>query len=267
MNTETFLFLFKNNHSGPHSQKRRNFLSALTAVGIALASGCSPAHPDGLESPPAEIYTSTTQPAELNTPTSQPTKVHTPTSHPAEVCTPTPQSEYCSSFQLLEVREVRIKGETISVTICFSLPSSNPSWILVRLPGDVYLSDGQLVVPLNSFSFVSFEDRSDPACKMRCDEFRTLLPQDFDMDQATLTVKRIAADFPNEIDWDAVLQEIERVAPGLVIEPYRDQPGPGFSVIETPPGMTNQEVVYLVDGLIEPVVIGPWSFPIQLDSN
>lgn len=277
MNIEAFLFFFRNSNSGLHHQKRRILLSALIAVGIALAAGCSPSDSKGLDSPPAEIVISTPQstevqapishPIEFQTPTPTPAVADTPISHPSEVCTPTPQSEYCSSFQLVEIRKVLINGERVNLTICFSLPSPNPSWVLVRVPGDVSLSDGQHVIPLNSFSFVSFEDRSDPACKMRCDEFKSSLPEDFKIDEAILTVKRIAADFPAKIDWDAVLQELERVAPDLVIEPDRDQPGPGFGVIEMPPGMTNHEAVYLVVGLIEPVVIGPWSIPIQVDTN
>ena len=68
---------------------------------------------------------------------------------------------------------------------------------------------------------------------------------------------RIAADFPNDVDWEQVLQRLEAAAHGVVIEPMYDAIGPSFNLVETPPGMTALEAHNLVAGMIEPVVIGP----------
>jgi len=165
----------------------------------------------------------------------------------------------------LEIRELIVTETSISFTVCYSLPSSDNSWVLGRLPDDVYISDEIQFVSLQSFSLVGFEEQSDSTTRTRCDRTKANLPTNFQIDQAALTVERIAAAIPEEIDWDNILQQVEMVAPGLEIEPILDQPGPGFAVVNTPTGMTALEAHNLVIGMIEPVFIGPWSLSISID--
>lgn len=187
-------------------------------------------------------------------------------SFPPQTAFPTQTSTAAPSYSpKLDVREISIAQSDISFTVCFALPPSDKAWVLGRLPGDVFLSDGQQSVVLQSFSLVGFEEKSDSAFNTRCDQFTSSLPANFDRNQATLTVKRIAASMPQQIDWDRVLDRVEALAPGVVIEPMPDQGGPSFAVVEVPSGMTDLEAHNLVVGTIDPVIIGPWTVPIILD--
>lgn len=193
-----------------------------------------------------------------------PTVMETPASVPTATLhiSPTASAGFAPE---LEIRDVNVSETSIGITVCFVLPSADKDWVLGRLPGDVYLSDGRHTVPLQAFSLVAFEEQSDPASTTRCDRFNSDLPPDFHIEQATLTVERVSASMPDEIDWEQVLERVERAEPGVVIEPMQDEPGPSFAVVETPPDMTDLEAHNLVVGVIEPVVIGPWSVPLAID--
>lgn len=165
----------------------------------------------------------------------------------------------------LEISDVEVTGNRINLTICFEPPSDRADWMMGRLHGDVYIDDGTHKVILSRFTLESPYNISGSSAQPRCYRSGSSKPGDFQIDQATLTVERIAATIGSKVDWDAVLEKIGLVAPGIVIDPILDQPGPGFAVIETPPGMTALEAHNIVMGLMEPVVIGPWSIPIQVD--
>ena len=163
----------------------------------------------------------------------------------------------------LEITRDSLVGSQYSITICFDLPSNRNDWIMGRLAGDVYLSDGTHTVPLTNFSLESLDTKSGSTGRTRCDRSETEIPDGFNFGQATLTVERIAATIPNDVDWDPVIESVEEIAPDLVWYPLDDQPGPGFGMEEPPPGMTAMEAHDLILGLIEPVVIGPWSIPVD----
>ena len=165
----------------------------------------------------------------------------------------------------LEIKRVRIMDSHLSITICFDLPSNRNDWIMGRLAGDVNLSDDTHTVPLTNFSLVSMDNKPGSAVQTRCEQSEIDIPDGFNFKQVTLTVERIAAPIPHNLDWDPVIQKIEEIAPKLVWEPMFDQPGPGFSIEETPPGMTALEAHDIIIGIIEPVVIGPWSIRVETD--
>jgi hypothetical protein len=167
----------------------------------------------------------------------------------------------------LEISKVEVTGNRIDLTICFDPPSDRADWMMGRLPDDLYLYDGTHTVILHGFTLASPYNKSGSSAQPRCYRTGSSIPYDFRIDQATLTVERIAATIGNKVDWDAVLEQIELVAPGIVIDPDLDQPGPGYGLLEYPPYMTAQEASHIVDGLFEPVYIGPWSIPIQADSE
>jgi len=177
---------------------------------------------------------------------------------------PLPQGELPYSPEF-EVQTAMYDSGTVRIILCFNIPTAEEDWVLGRLPGDVYLSDMSQVVPLQSFSLVSLDAQSDPESPRRCDRFEASPPAGFDGEQAVLSVARIAASMPVEVDWDQLLQRIHEAAPSLVIEPMPDQGGPSFAVAQTPPGMTDLEAHNLVVGLVEPVIIGPWVIPIDFD--
>lgn len=165
----------------------------------------------------------------------------------------------------LDIRAFAVVGNRVTLTICFDLPSDRYDWTMGRLYGDVYLDDGTKTAILSGFTLDKMSKNPISNIKVRCDRSNIELPPGFQVEEAVLTVERIAASIPNNIDWDAELLKLERYAPGIVIEPDRNHPGPGYGLIKYPPGMTAQEASYIVDGLFEPVYIGPWSIPIQVD--
>lgn len=165
----------------------------------------------------------------------------------------------------LEISEVEVTGNRIELTICFDPPSDRADWMLGRLPDDVYIYANTHTVILSGFTLASPFNKSSSSDQPRCYRSGSSIPDDFRIDQAILTVERIAATIPSKVDWDAVLEQIELVAPGIVIDPILDQPGPGYGLLEYPPYMTALEASYIVVGLFEPVYIGPWSIPIQAD--
>lgn len=165
----------------------------------------------------------------------------------------------------LDIRKVKLVGNRVEITICFDFPTDRNDWTMGRLYGDVYISDGTHTAILSGFTLESMSEDPSSAVRVRCDRSAVDIPTGFHIEQAILTVERIAAAIPNNIDWDAVIQLVEEIAPGIVWDPIVDQPGPGFSIDETPPGMTALEAHDLILGVIEPVVIGPWSIPIETD--
>ena len=177
---------------------------------------------------------------------------------------PLPQDELPYSPEF-EIQAATYDAGNVSIIVCFNIPTAEGDWILGRLPGDVYLSDTSQVVPLLSFHLVSLDAQSNSDFPRRCDRFDASPSVGFDRVRAVLTVERIAASMPSEVDWDQLLQRVDEAAADLVIEPMPDQEGPSFGVARTPPGMTDLEAHNLVVGLVEPVIIGPWVIPIDFD--
>jgi hypothetical protein len=177
-----------------------------------------------------------------------------------------PDAEVSSFSPTFGVQEAIHSEGSISIILCYDIPSSEKDWILGRLPGDVFLSDGSFQVDLLSFTLVSLD--SQPGCisPRRCDRFEAIVPVGFNDTKARLTVKRIAASIPEEVDWYTVTQRVGEVEPNLVFEPMLDQGGPSFAVILTPPGMSDREAHDLILGMVDPVILGPWVIPVEFDS-
>ena len=234
------------------------FLSILFLVTL-IAASCVPGLQPILTKtplPPTTAPTNTSLP-----PTAAPTSTQTDTPDPTLQSSPAANEPYSPH---LEIRDVALVENRLGLTICFDLPSARFDWTMGRLYGDVYLYDGNHTVILSGFTLASPFIKSESPVNPHCDRTQSVIPADFRVEQATLTVKRIAASFnQNEIDWDTLLREVESMVLGAVLEQIPD----GFSVVETPPGMTALEVHDLVVGMMEPVFIGPWSVPIQADSE
>jgi len=172
-------------------------------------------------------------------------------------------SEKASYSPDLRVYDVRVESGNLNIEICFKIPSADKDWVLGRLPGDVYISAGNQDIPMQFFNLVSLEPDGNSTFPLRCDKLVFSAPSDFETKESTLTVERIAASMPSDVDWDDLLHRLDEVAPGLEIKPMPDQGGPSFGIVRTPEGMTDIEAHNLVLGLVEPVIIGPWNIPIK----
>jgi hypothetical protein len=153
----------------------------------------------------------------------------------------------------------QISPEEAKVSVCFELPSEG-DWVLGRLLGDVALSDAHGATSMESFELLA----SSEGPPRRCDRLFFSRPGGFPPGEYTLTIARLSASIPAEPDWAALEKALAQAAPGLVIEQLPDQAGLAFGLISTPAGMTDSEAADLVVGLAEPVLIGPWSVPIEI---
>ncbi len=155
-------------------------------------------------------------------------------------------------------------GTDVWVTVCYEIPTADPSWLIGRLNGDVILSDGSTLIPMGSIDLVGWKLRPDGVPYQRCDRVGFPMTEEPGEGMYTLTIRRIAADLPDEPDWAELQRRLDAAHTGIRIEPLPDAEGLSFALIERPAAMSDLEAHDVVVGMAGDVVEGPWVFEFRL---
>jgi hypothetical protein len=146
------------------------------------------------------------------------------------------------------------------LTVCWDPPG--PYYALGRVPGDVTLSDGSISADLKYYNFIELIPREEGGPDRACGRLTFPLPEGFQCGECTLTIKRLAGITAEDPDWAEIQRALDEANTGIVIEPSVGGDSRDFTLISWPENMTDLEAHYIVVGMLEPVVIGPWVFPV-----
>jgi hypothetical protein len=149
-----------------------------------------------------------------------------------------------------------------TVSVCYDLPS-DLDWVLGRLPGDVSIVSGADTVWVTHFELLDLREATNSQLARRCDRLFIDLPEGFELQGATFVVQRLAASLPSDPDWEQIQRSLDDMQSGIVIEPLQGADGLSFSLIARPSDMTDLQAHNVVDGIAEPVEIGPWELPVE----
>lgn len=153
-------------------------------------------------------------------------------------------------------------GTEAWVTVCFDHPAG-PAWLLGRLREDVALSDGAQTIPMSSFELVGWRVDENGEVDQRCDRIRFVMPSIQPQQEYTLTIRKIAADLPQNPDWEELQRRLDAAGTGVRIEPLEDADGFSFALLERPDSMTDLEAHNVVVGMAGEVIEGPWQFKVR----
>ena len=181
----------------------------------------------------------------------------------AGLAPPTPNDVKASRDAEVQFIAADWRGGTEAwVTVCFDHPASS-SWLLGRLSGDVALSDGADSVAMRSFELVGWRVGENGELDQRCDRIQFVMSSIQPQREYTLTIQRIAADLPEDPDWEELQRRLDAAGTGIQIEPLEDAGGFSFALLERPDSMTDLEAHNVVVGMAGDVIEGPWQFKVR----
>jgi len=176
---------------------------------------------------------------------------------------PTPNDVNASRDAEVQLIAADWRGGTEAwVTVCFDHPTSS-AWLLGRLSGDVALSDRADSVAMSSFELVGWRVGKNGEFDQRCDRIQFVMPSIQPQQEYTLTIQRIAADLPEDPDWEELQRRLDAVGTGIQIEPLEDAGGFSFALLERPDSMTDLEAHNVVIGMAGAVMEGPWQLKVR----
>ena len=181
----------------------------------------------------------------------------------AGVAPPTPNDVNASRVAEVQLIAADWRGGTETwVTVCFDHPTSS-AWLLGRLNEDVTLSDGDHTVPMTSFELIGWRVGESGELDQRCDQIRFVMPSIQPQQEYTLTIQKIAADLPEDPNWEELQQRLDAAGTGIRIESLEDADGFSFALLERPDSMTDLEAHNVVVGMAGDVMEGPWQFKVR----
>jgi hypothetical protein len=116
---------------------------------------------------------------------------------------------------------------------------------------------------MSSFELVGWRVGENGEATQRCDRIHFQMLSIRPQQEYTLTIQRIAADLPQDPDWDELQRRLDAAGTGILIEPLEDADGFSFALLERPDSMTDLEAHNVVVGMAGEVIEGPWQLPVQ----
>ena len=198
------------------------------------------------------------------------TEAHVDRSAPTFVPSPAPPQHVAAKAEAsktvrgitLELRHAQWAGQRLRLDICYTFPDEKHQWLLTNQPKDAYVRIGNQKFPVQDFGLLAWE-KDAQGRTVRCDAaYFGVSPDEATAAEATLHIGALAQDMPEQPDCATVQKALAKE--DIQVECQSASLGSGVQVIQSPPGMSKEEVARRVAEAIAPHFTGPWEIAFSL---